>query len=523
MKHLLWSLLLPVAVVLLFSAAQPVKRVLAPTITILTTDGTYIEGVGLCFNVRLTNPENTPTTVDLEVDASSTAILGSDFTLDPQTLEFPAGFSGNMSVCVVSLEDQLPEGIETVTVKLVDPSNGAAIQDGSITFTFYDDDIITNTDPCNRLFFSEYIHSNVPQETRAIEIYNPAELPAVLEEYTVQLYFNGSTEPNPIQLEGLLLPGQTYVIAHPESAQAVLDKADLVLPLMGFTGDDAIGLYQNGELVDVIGVIGQDPGNSWPAGMTGNTSSNTLVRDSVIRQGETSWPVSAGHWRHYTQGYFDRLGEHFMLPCDPTGNIPPLVSFVTANAEFSEDIGGLGISLALFYPNQNPTAVNISVGPASTATEGADFTVNPTTVTFPANFTGNMSFGISINDDQTDEPDEILEIRLTDPSNNAILLDSIWTLTIQDNDLPVGTSDPLSDALQMKIFPNPVAERLNIRLSSEADLLSVTDLNGRVVLFAAQLASGDHSFHVKTLKPGVYMVNLRKGARGITRRFVKTG
>lgn len=520
MKKTFAAVILSVAVIFLFGALKTDKSVLAPSITIPTVDGTYVEGVGLCFDVRISDPLNTSTTVDIVVDPATTATLSTDFTYSPQTVEFPAGFSGSMPVCVITINDQIPEDIELIRLKLANPSNDAMLLDSEITFTLYDNDSITTTNPCKELFISEYIQANVPQPSAAIEIFNPGEIPAVLENYSLRLYFNGSTEANILPLEGLLLPGETYVVANENSHPDVLAVADRTVQV-SFTGDDAIGLYKNGTLLDVIGVIGEDPGLYWPAGASGATSSRTLVRDSIIRQGEISWPISAAHWKVYNQGDFTHLGSHFMLPCDPSGNIPPLVSVVTANAAFPEDIGGLGISVAQFYPNQQETTVEVKVMASSTATAGQDFILDQNTITFPAGFTGNMSFGLSIVDDMLDEPDETVVIQLANPTNNAILLDSTWVLTIQDNDLPVGLSGAEPERFTINLAPNPAKGSAHIILSEEADRITVANLEGRVMLDIPAPVKGDNWIDLRNLPAGVYLVTVHKGDQRFTRRLIR--
>ena len=75
MKKTFAAVILSVAVIFLFGALKTDKSVLAPSITIPTVDGTYVEGVGLCFDVRISDPLNTSTTVDIVVDPATTATL----------------------------------------------------------------------------------------------------------------------------------------------------------------------------------------------------------------------------------------------------------------------------------------------------------------------------------------------------------------------------------------------------------------------------------------------------------------
>ncbi|MBK8555999.1 MAG: lamin tail domain-containing protein [Lewinellaceae bacterium] len=444
--------LLPLCSILCVVAA----RAQAPVLSIPTQGGYYIEGVGLCFSVRLTNPSPNPTTVDVMLAPVSTATLGVDFTVDPSTVVFPANFEGDETVCVITTDDAMIEPPEAIVLKLANPSNNATLGTSStIAFGIYDNDSITTTLPCQRPFFSEYIHALTNGGSRALEIYNPSPTAVNLADYNIRLYYNGdSIAGNVIPLSGTLQPGEVFVAAHNESFADVLALADFTSPFLNFTGDDAVGLYNGDQLIDMIGIPGQDPGFGWPGGNK-STASSVLVRDSIVRQGETKWVISAAHWKGYDQSNYSFLGSHLMLPCDPSGGIPPILSVVTNDAEFDEGIGGLGFLVTLYYPKDVETTVDIVVGSASTATNGVDFDVTPTTLVFPANYTGSQSVVVGITDDMLDEPNETVVLKLRNPSNSGLLLDSVWVLTILDNDPTVGVQSA-GNTNTFKVHPNPV-------------------------------------------------------------------
>ena len=69
-----------------------------------------------------------------------------------------------------------------------------------------------------------------------------------------------------------------------------------------------VRLECGGILIDIIGVIGQDPGVNWPVG-AGATSEFTLVRRCRVR-GETNWAVSSsGQWEVNPQNDVSLLGS----------------------------------------------------------------------------------------------------------------------------------------------------------------------------------------------------------------------
>lgn len=175
------------------------------------------------------------------------------------------------------------------------------------------------------LFFSEYIEGS--SNNKALEIYNGTGADITLTgNYTVGLFFNGSTAVgNVIAPVGILTTGEVYVIAHSSAVVTITAQADLTTTLLSFNGDDAVVLYHNGTIVDVIGQIGTDPGTEWGTGLT-STADNTLVRKSSIIAGDTNGGDAfdpATEWNGNAIDTFTFLGAHTADPCqpDPTADL----------------------------------------------------------------------------------------------------------------------------------------------------------------------------------------------------------
>jgi len=66
----------------------------------------------------------------------------------------------------------------------------------------------------------------------------------------------------------------------------------------GFNGDDAITLEKAGVVVDVLGTVGTDPGDSWTvSGDNAATKDKTVRRKTTVTQGNTDWSASsASEW-----------------------------------------------------------------------------------------------------------------------------------------------------------------------------------------------------------------------------------
>jgi predicted extracellular nuclease len=127
------------------------------------------------------------------------------------------------------------------------------------------------------------------------------------------IYANGSSSPtNTIDLAGVVVDGDVYVIAHPSASQAVLDEADATFGNILFNGDDAVALTKGGVPIDVIGQIGFDPGAQWGSGVV-STEDNTLRRKDLVFGGDPDGSNAFNpfvEWIGFPEDTVDGLGIH---------------------------------------------------------------------------------------------------------------------------------------------------------------------------------------------------------------------
>jgi len=204
------------------------------------------------------------------------------------------------------------------------------------------------------VFFSEYIEGS--SSNKAIEIYNGTGAPVDLSQFTVKQSYGGegwgikggiADSRYVLPLSGTLAAGDVYVIYNSQASASIVAVGDTGLIYNGtangaigsnvaaFTGDDAMGLFYNDVLIDVIGIPTVDPGTNWPVAGTGATSEFTLVRKTAVKTGNTDWAISSGtnttdsEWEVYPQDSFGYLGEH------PTTVVKP--AFTTCTIDQSVD------------------------------------------------------------------------------------------------------------------------------------------------------------------------------------------
>lgn len=171
--------------------------------------------------------------------------------------------------------------------------------------------------PAVDLFFSEYIEGS--SNNKAIEIYNPTGASVDLSIYSVKLSPNGDPWGTTETLTGTLASGEVFVITNAGAGAEIKAQSDLTSTVTYFNGNDAVGLFKNDVLIDVIGVPEYKPATvaSWAvAGIDGATVDHTLVRRGNVVVGTTDWAASAGtnadnsQWIVNAKDDFTTLGTH---------------------------------------------------------------------------------------------------------------------------------------------------------------------------------------------------------------------
>ena len=171
--------------------------------------------------------------------------------------------------------------------------------------------------PCGDLFFSEYMEGS--GFNKCIEIYNPTDAPITMDGvYSYEAYHNGNPGPTPtfsIALSGTIASGDVFVMCNPGEAVGV--TRDLTDGDIAHNGDDAIVLKKNGDVIDAIGQVGNDPGAGW----TGNgaaTNNQTLRRKAGITFGDNNSTDAfdpSVQWDNFAINTADGFGTHTADGC----------------------------------------------------------------------------------------------------------------------------------------------------------------------------------------------------------------
>ncbi|MCB0463683.1 MAG: lamin tail domain-containing protein, partial [Flavobacteriaceae bacterium] len=228
----------------------------------------------------------------------------------------------------------------TVSITSDDIDNGSYDNCSPVTISISQEDFDCSDigGDLDELIISEYIDGT--GNNKWIEIYNGTGNEVILANgfnsiYSLNIYSDGSSTPTTIGLLGSIPADGVYKIAH---TAAIGSNINLGSPNVFFDGNDAIALMNNGNAVDIIGVIGQDPGAAgWSSGGI-STNNTTLVRDKNVLVGNTSNFLGGlgTEWIQSSQDTFTNLGVHYIEITGFSNNVILTVTDVSGNTATCE-------------------------------------------------------------------------------------------------------------------------------------------------------------------------------------------
>jgi|GEM_PF-1974769 len=178
------------------------------------------------------------------------------------------------------------------------------------------------------LFISQYVEGT--SYNKAIELANRTGVAVDLTHYALWRITNGGSSwaelaaSSKVSLVGMLANGEVWVGCNTSSDAALTSACDALYGQgsapTNFNGDDAVALAKDGVIIDVIGVDALDPGIGWAVGGVADATANhTLVRKSLVRNGNVDWATSAlDEWEVRVEDDFFGIGAHDVdYTCQP--------------------------------------------------------------------------------------------------------------------------------------------------------------------------------------------------------------
>jgi len=198
----------------------------------------------------------------------------------------------------------------TYTIEIVayDIDNNKSAKSNSINATT----TAGTSNGITELFISEYAEPSIANN-KAIEIVNLTASTINLSEYSIQKQHNGGSWIDDYPLGNAnIVPGDVFVIVHADTNNnLLLAEADKFGPPnidtspygygspLNFNGNDPIGLFKNGELIDIIG----EEGNS-----SNHIQNKTYRRKATVSEPNTRFDSS--EWGILSANTFDDFGSH---------------------------------------------------------------------------------------------------------------------------------------------------------------------------------------------------------------------
>ena len=336
-----------------------------------------------------------------------------DSTTEPYYDFASFGEAGSYHVWGFSFQDGLDESTAMDSMSVFGVSSFGC---DSLSTNYLFVDILQCGDAglCDDLIISEYVEGT--SNNKALEIHNPTPFDIDLTPYVMEVYNNGATEAvQSLDLQGIIPSGGVHVMGNPQAVPAIVNVSQVLSQVTWYNGNDPIVLRKNGEIIDMMGIIGVDPEGAWPVG-EGAMAEYTLVRKPNIGQGTTNWNEGQTQWDVYPQDTFNFLGEH-SASC---GGLGTMVAGFAAPELYVAEGGGVSVDMLVSYPLHDVT-VTIEVT-GGDAVAGDDYpAVFPLNFEFSSGLLNGQSFTFAAIDEEDPELQEDVELTMTITSGDAVL------------------------------------------------------------------------------------------------------
>jgi endonuclease I/chitodextrinase len=196
-------------------------------------------------NVTITGQSGTSFTVNWNASSDNSAVVGYDIFVD-------GNLKGTTNTATYTVTGLSVSTTYSVRVLAKDAANNVSAQSAAISATTTDGSAASN-----ELFFSEYLEGG--GNNKAIEIANFTGQTVSLANYVVKLGANGQNfGTNTLSFTNeTIANGEVFVIGNP-SMTICASEIDIASEVTFFNGNDALGLFKNNILIDIIGKEGNN-------------------------------------------------------------------------------------------------------------------------------------------------------------------------------------------------------------------------------------------------------------------------
>ena len=252
-------------------------------------------------NIVISNQTTTSFVVSWDASFDNTAVTAYDIFVDTV-------LNGSTSETSFTVSNLTASTTYSIQIRAKDAKNNISELSTVVDATTSDINQVSS-----ELFFSEYVEGS--SNNKALEIVNNTDADVNLTGFSIKRQKDGGVDgdvwENELQLSGTILKKDVYVIINGSaSLQKLIDEADFVQPNasqtnfgapINFNGNDPVGLFKEGVLVDIIGTYN---------GGNGNFALNkTLRRKNGVSKPNTTFDI-VNEWDEYPQDNVNDIGTH---------------------------------------------------------------------------------------------------------------------------------------------------------------------------------------------------------------------
>ncbi len=252
---------------------------------------TDTENPSVPMNLSVSNESSSSIDLDWDSSTDNVGVTGYDIYVD-------GIFNSSSSTNSYTVTGLSTSTTYSFAVLAKDLANNNSAQSAAVNGTT----IAGNSGETYELFFSEYVEGS--SNNKILEIANINDNDISLDEYSIKLSANGAADwtTNTQLLTGKsILGNDVFVLADSSNAICTAEE-DITSGVTSFNGNDAIGLFKNDVLIDIIGVLGND------AVFASNT---TLVRNNNIETPSTTYNTS--EWTSFPNDTCTDIGSHSVV------------------------------------------------------------------------------------------------------------------------------------------------------------------------------------------------------------------
>ncbi|MBG7612970.1 endonuclease [Polaribacter sp. BAL334] len=252
-------------------------------------------------NILINNQTTTSFVVSWDASTDNTAVTLYDVFVDTV-------LNGTTSETSYTVSNLTASTTYSIQVRAKDVKNNTSELSTAVDATTSDINQVSS-----ELFFSEYVEGS--SNNKALEIVNNTDADIDLAGFSIKRQKDGGVDgdvwENELQLSGIILKKDVYVIINGSSSlQKLIDEADFVQPNasqtnfgapINFNGNDPVGLFKEGVLVDVIG--------TYDGGSANFAINKTLRRKNGVSKPNTTFDI-VNEWDSYPQDTVEDIGTH---------------------------------------------------------------------------------------------------------------------------------------------------------------------------------------------------------------------